>query len=323
MRIATGVGRSRHGYCRDGLVNATEAGKGRDRTNTGIATAYLSLSERDGELWPESLKVSGMGLGVCDLQVVVLVGLRCSWLVVVERQLDLSSVTARLRAGDEVRPCVLWRSCGVILHVLCVTGYGLGLAGSMRLKEESWQTCTTSSRVVESPELVLPRGMTSGNNENAPSRYGVCGTIEVCVVFLDTLTPMYWAPASLVPEPHFRELGPESLKVPAGLRVRGYETERLFLCCVVRSRFNPFEVCPGVGTVVIAIVAYGVPEWWHSFGYGWYMYPVWVMVCGGLGVTVVERTSGEELILLFPFTFRGLTVGSACEEVVADSYHQQ
>ncbi|MQL70999.1 hypothetical protein Taro_003314 [Colocasia esculenta] len=48
MRIATGVGRSRHGYCRDGLVNATEAGKGRDRTDTGIATAYLSLSECNG-----------------------------------------------------------------------------------------------------------------------------------------------------------------------------------------------------------------------------------------------------------------------------------
>ncbi|MQM11678.1 hypothetical protein Taro_044586 [Colocasia esculenta] len=47
MRIATVIGRSRHGYCRDGLVNATEAGKGRDRTcesGTGNATAYLSPS---------------------------------------------------------------------------------------------------------------------------------------------------------------------------------------------------------------------------------------------------------------------------------------
>ncbi|MQM04592.1 hypothetical protein Taro_037396 [Colocasia esculenta] len=63
------------------------------------------------------------------------------------------------------------------------------------------------------------------------------------------------------------------------------EIERLFLCCVVRvgywpdqlvvrsrvvaSRFDLFEVCPGVGTVVTAVVACGVPEWWHSFGYGW------------------------------------------------------
>ncbi|MQL84126.1 hypothetical protein Taro_016629 [Colocasia esculenta] len=48
MTIETGVGRSRHGYCRDGLVNATEVGKGHDKTGTRIATAYLSLSERDG-----------------------------------------------------------------------------------------------------------------------------------------------------------------------------------------------------------------------------------------------------------------------------------
>ncbi|MQL73477.1 hypothetical protein Taro_005831 [Colocasia esculenta] len=72
------------------------------------------------------------------------------------------------------------------------------------------------------------------------------------------------------------------VNVLSGLRVRGYETERSFLCCVVRSRFDPFEVCPGVGTVVTAVVACGVPEWWHSFGYGWYLYPVWVMVCGGM-----------------------------------------
>ncbi|MQM06999.1 hypothetical protein Taro_039837, partial [Colocasia esculenta] len=110
----------------------------------------------------------------------------------------------------------------------------------------------------------------------------VCGTIEVCVVFLDTLTPEFelyvWlrerrqraatcvelvlrlvACSALVvggtdtsrrtepqlvllPVPHFRELGPESLKVPgmglqSGLRVRGYETES--------------EVCPSVSTVVV------------------------------------------------------------------------
>ncbi|MQL99883.1 hypothetical protein Taro_032613 [Colocasia esculenta] len=71
-----------------------------------------------------------------------------------------------------------------------------------------------------------------------------------------------------------------------------------------KSRFDSFEVCPGVGIVVTAVVACGVPEWWHSFGYGWYLYPVWVMVCGGLGVIVVERTSGVELVLLLPLTFR-------------------
>ncbi|MQL71602.1 hypothetical protein Taro_003903 [Colocasia esculenta] len=44
--------------------------------------------------------------------------------------------------------------------------------------------------------------------------------------------------------------------------VYDYKTERLFLCCVVQSRFDPFEVCPGVGTVVTVVVAcarYGVP----------------------------------------------------------------
>ncbi|MQM17115.1 hypothetical protein Taro_050083, partial [Colocasia esculenta] len=95
--------------------------------------------------------------------------------------------------------------------------------------------------------------------------------------------------------------------------VRDCETERLFLCCVVRSRFDPFEVCSGVDTVVTAVVACGVPEWWHSFGYGWYMYPVWVMSCDlplvvfspFSGVTVVERTIGVELVLQLLLTFQG------------------
>ncbi|MQL70355.1 hypothetical protein Taro_002663 [Colocasia esculenta] len=59
--------------------------------------------------------------------------------------------------------------------------------------------------------------------------------------------------------------------------VRDCEAERLLLCCVVRvgywpdqpvSRFDSFEVCPGVGIVVTMVVACGVPEWWHSFGFG-------------------------------------------------------
>ncbi|MQL69320.1 hypothetical protein Taro_001599, partial [Colocasia esculenta] len=78
--------------------------------------------------------------------------------------------------------------------------------------------------------------------------------------------------------------------------VRDCEAERLFLCCVVRvgywpdqpvvrsrvvasflsdscfatslSRFDSFEVCPGVGTVATTIVVCGVPECWHNFDYG-------------------------------------------------------
>ncbi|MQL80199.1 hypothetical protein Taro_012625 [Colocasia esculenta] len=109
--------------------------------------------------------------------------------------------------------------------------------------------------------------------------------------------------------------------------IRDCEAERLFLCCVVRvgywpdqpvdrsrvvasffatrallapvvvvSRFDSFEVCPGVGTVVTAIVACGVPEWWHSFSYRWYLYPVWVMVCGGTSYTSL---SGVDVELCF------------------------
>ncbi|MQL89032.1 hypothetical protein Taro_021599 [Colocasia esculenta] len=53
--------------------------------------------------------------------------------------------------------------------------------------------------------------------------------------------------------------------------VRDCETERLFLCCVVRSRFDPFEVCPGVGTVVTAVVACGVPVPCVGNGLWWYV----------------------------------------------------
>ncbi|MQL89811.1 hypothetical protein Taro_022390 [Colocasia esculenta] len=58
------------------------------------------------------------------------------------------------------------------------------------------------------------------------------------------------------------------LRAAVGPFVRDCEAERLFLYCVVRSKFDSFEMCPGVGTVVTAVVACGVPEWWHSFGYG-------------------------------------------------------
>ncbi|MQL89233.1 hypothetical protein Taro_021805 [Colocasia esculenta] len=99
-----------------------------------------------------------------------------------------------------------------------------------------------------------------GNAERSPvfTFVAKCGTVEICVIFLDTLTPTYWGPASPVPVPHFRELGLESLKV-LGMGL---------LCVRLQSRFDPFEVCPGVGIVVTTIVACGVPEWWHSFGYG-------------------------------------------------------
>ncbi|MQM10646.1 hypothetical protein Taro_043545, partial [Colocasia esculenta] len=77
--------------------------------------------------------------------------------------------------------------------------------------------------------------------------------------------------------------------------VRDCKTERLFLCYVVRSMFDPFEVCPSVGTVVTAVVACGVPEWLHSFGYGWYLYPVWVVWCD-LPLVVFSPFSAREAL---------------------------
>ncbi|MQM04133.1 hypothetical protein Taro_036925 [Colocasia esculenta] len=112
----------------------------------------------------------------------------------------------------------------------------------------------------------------SGGNAEGSSIFAFfvkCGTVEVCVVFLDTLTPVFEL-----------EVGPESLKV-TGMGLQ---------CVRLQSRFDPFEVCPGVGTVVTAVVACGVPEWWHNFGYGWYLYPVWVMVCGVLLPTYLRLT---------------------------------
>ncbi|MQM11056.1 hypothetical protein Taro_043955 [Colocasia esculenta] len=76
-------------------------------------------------------------------------------------------------------------------------------------------------------------------------------------------------------------------------------------------RFDPFEVCPDVGTVVTAVVAYGVPEWWHSFGYG-----VDVELCF---VEVVWC----DLPLNVLYLSSRLTVGSAYGDVVSDLYHQQ
>ncbi|MQM08267.1 hypothetical protein Taro_041118 [Colocasia esculenta] len=52
------------------------------------------------EVRPESLKVLGMGLQLCGLQVWCWLVSTVLWLVLVERQLDLSSVTARLRGSS-------------------------------------------------------------------------------------------------------------------------------------------------------------------------------------------------------------------------------
>ncbi|MQM04390.1 hypothetical protein Taro_037184 [Colocasia esculenta] len=71
----------------------------------------------------------------------VLVGLHCSWLVVVERQLDLPFVTARLRGGT-----VLWFS--VIPHGSKYMYPSKELADIGMVYTGVVQTCTTSSRIV-------------------------------------------------------------------------------------------------------------------------------------------------------------------------------
>ncbi|MQM19363.1 hypothetical protein Taro_052367 [Colocasia esculenta] len=78
------------------------------------------------ELGPESLKVPGMGLQLCGLQVWCWLVSTVPWLVLVERQLDLSSVTARLRGSScvvlfglvEVLPVVVCPGGGMILVVV-------------------------------------------------------------------------------------------------------------------------------------------------------------------------------------------------------------
>ncbi|MQM09782.1 hypothetical protein Taro_042660 [Colocasia esculenta] len=111
-----------------------------------------------------------------------------------------------------------------------------------------------------------------------------CGTVEVYVVFLDTLTPVF----ELV-------LWPETLEVP------GMDLQ-LCVC-----RFDSFEVCLGVGTVVTAVVVCGLLEWWHSFGYGWYLYPVWVVWCDlPLNVLYPSLVKGIEEINKFGYGIQSM-----------------
>ncbi|MQL73710.1 hypothetical protein Taro_006041, partial [Colocasia esculenta] len=86
--------------------------------------------------------------------------------------------------------------------------------------------------------------------------------------------------------------------------IRDCEIERLFLCCVVRveywpSMFDSFEVCPGVVTAVTMVVACGVPEWWHSFGYGWVGYG-YVLVFSALDINSGLASRGNPSLLHSP-----------------------
>ncbi|MQM03411.1 hypothetical protein Taro_036191 [Colocasia esculenta] len=60
------------------------------------------------ELGPESLKVPGLDLQLCGLQVWCWLVSTVLWFMVVELQLDLSSVTARLRGGSCVVRVGYW-----------------------------------------------------------------------------------------------------------------------------------------------------------------------------------------------------------------------
>ncbi|MQM02288.1 hypothetical protein Taro_035052 [Colocasia esculenta] len=116
------------------------------------------------ELGPASLKVSGMDLQLCGLQVWCWLVSTVLWLycVVVERQLDLSSVTARLRGWLRFYP--LW--CALVvaqywLWIRCSTSWVLA-KGHLGVKPRPLSQCqrpdmdaSTSSSVQRSERQLL------------------------------------------------------------------------------------------------------------------------------------------------------------------------
>ncbi|MQL73990.1 hypothetical protein Taro_006329 [Colocasia esculenta] len=222
-------------------------------TLTPVFELYVWLRERWQVLRPESLEVPGMDLQLCVCRGVRRV-LNATALVVA---FLLPLLSGRCLHARQVS-CA-GRPADVGLVKVTVTQGELLWGSSERF--EVLEACGSCSR----REDVVWSG---GNAEGSPifAFFMKCGTVEVCVVFLDTLTPVFELYVRLRErrqwDSDFRELvfcrlvlRPESLEVP---------DMDLQLC----SRFDPFEVCPGVGTVVTAVVACGVPEWWHSFGYG-------------------------------------------------------
>ncbi|MQM05306.1 hypothetical protein Taro_038118 [Colocasia esculenta] len=71
-----------------------------ERGHAGSEVFFVFFGLFDWELGPEFLKVPCLGLQLCGLQVWCWLGSTVLWLVVVERQLDLSSVATRLRVGS-------------------------------------------------------------------------------------------------------------------------------------------------------------------------------------------------------------------------------
>ncbi|MQL81775.1 hypothetical protein Taro_014228 [Colocasia esculenta] len=131
-------------------------------------------------------------------------------------------------------------------------------------------------------------------------------TTEVCVVFLDTLTPVLelyvqlrekWQRGSDL------ELGPESLKVLGmGLQLCGLQV----WCSLVSTagwltldslvEVLPVGVCLRGGIVVVVV------PWWYLVVVGDQL--LWWFACEAvLGILVVGRTSGAMLVLLFLLTF--------------------
>ncbi|MQL89223.1 hypothetical protein Taro_021789, partial [Colocasia esculenta] len=141
------------------------------------------------------------------------------------------------------------------------------------------------------------------------SRY-LCCTVEVCVVFLDTLTPEFELYVRLRERRQWDSDFPEFVLLSLDAPARDPRDARHGPAVVcLQSRFDSFEVCPGGGTVVTAIVACGVP---YLACYGVpccgtgllvvsmlvpcgnrYMYPVWVMVCGGTSYTSLSGVDVE------------------------------
>ncbi|MQM14886.1 hypothetical protein Taro_047822, partial [Colocasia esculenta] len=174
-----------------------------------------------------------------------------------------------LEESGELNPCHLYRS---ILAVVVVAQGDPGVLGSV-----ARPLSHTSARVTRAfffPHFLLSSSptFTFVLLHYFRRSTGACGKAVMCAAAADQA-----GNDGLEGGIREKPLGERQLDLSSvTARLRGCSCVVLFSDS--QSRFDSFKVCPGVGTVVTTVVACGVPKWWHSFDYSWYMYPVWVMV---------------------------------------------
>ncbi|MQL95221.1 hypothetical protein Taro_027887 [Colocasia esculenta] len=139
------------------------------------------------------------------------------------------------------------------------------------------------------------------------------------IVYLSVVVRHLFQNSSLVRYPRFfvsQALGPF---------VRDCEAERWFLCCVVRVGYWPDQ--PVVRSRVVAPF---LSDSCFATRRGLYLYPVWVMVCGGTSYTSLSGVDVElcfvevvwcDLPLNVLHLPSGLAECLACSGVVSDLYH--